>query len=1415
MASKYSKKLANFFKEKEKSSKRYKAIISYVESNPPESDERKFFNEQYEGIFQVLWERLEESDEMFRKGKNLKELIQMLDILKKILTYIQQVINSRWNMEKIGTIISRCLLYNNQQPVRQAGFELLLYFIEALQNSMEEQHQTMFATAINLYPFLEKDIVLKHFPKEPPTDALLPSVPPVPPSKKDAAELLDYFLEFITNKSSNFLFWFNMFKEKYLMTFYPKIFQELRLMDKYDDTGFKNLCPPEIQAVIIDKLITWSDRPQIFGIIWDSNSNGPIMLEINRQSCLIPLSFAATIKKSMQLYRSWLMNSQKNKIFAEQVQQYWRQFIKNLSLVFTIPAKTDEIENQHQLCKEILFIYNFFAVELSSKLAKETWEVLQYTMLNSTFDLMNKSSDPMILSLLSQSSPNALQSGNSSFADHMFGALYFFWIRSQITTAEQWKEIAKKVTSLVNWKANIVQWKEKLLQLTYILRDFLYTIKETEDPESDPNKTKKDAEPFLTSTGAVIKTPVNLHRDPRLTGMNWTPETIRESWFIILHIIGNVTKISNPECHEIAMSAVREVVELLVIAEDKLPLNAEPPIPIMKYFLPWLIEACVYDETRIKGLLIAYHTVSILFCRLHLRPSKELNVFLTHYYRILHMGLNNVKSEVIWKIIEHSTHIFSYHLPGSAVLYYDFLREIEVICRPQNPSSVAIKQNALIIANSLICAPNHYFDIETPVVPAQKIESKETAMTVDQIKEKLLSLYLMVLSNVENESTVLFLAMCGATVVIIEELSHPSPRVGAVGKLINSILEYVNHPEETLSKNSTECLSSLVVFFDKLWELDKAIIVHIVTYLCDKIITLIQKDKNKHELAVSNCLYTLKDWLLGTNTDLLADRELASKVFEALEYGLLGELVEQKLASQALETASNDMRKSAKKEKKGQRDSIPRSYSAESLFQEMQKAPTHGSLIIREAAEIILLQIINQYNNFPSRGGAEVTSCTINEYDENNPILYFIYNDMMIISLVEIENNEGKTARVVVRDSMGKYVWDSKIVRKPALPPKQERPILQEDKEPSKPNPPSSPTPRSKGQLPLYSDTNLYGIDMLKEALNYLSEKHPQIFIKPSPLESSYADSVKEREKQLLEQAKKEEEAAKKQQSIQRPHLPEQVKSITSVCKFQSSRLLLTQIGFLDEENRKRLFFVEDGPKFLRNLKELDTTFGRELFKIGVIYVAHGQEDQKEILKNASGSNLYGEFVNGLGWKVDVQNHPGFLGGLDKNLSTGKNAIYYSNASQEVIFHTVTLMPSNSSDDQQIEKKRHVGNDFVHIVWSEHKREYKPTTITSQFNDAHVIIYPLPSGLFRIQIFRKEKVPYFGPLTDGMVVNKKILLLLVRQTAINATSRVRNLTKGYKKPFPTRFSLIKEIIERYKTDKSFSEYFSNFYSVKS
>ncbi|EGZ18421.1 hypothetical protein PHYSODRAFT_332215 [Phytophthora sojae] len=256
-------------------------------------------------------------------------------------------------------------------------------------------------------------------------------------------------------------------------------------------------------------------------------------------------------------------------------------------------------------------------------------------------------------------------------------------------------------------------------------------------------------------------------------------------------------------------------------------------------------------------------------------------------------------------------------------------------------------------------------------------------------------------------------------------------------------------------------------------------------------------------------------------------------------------------------------------------------------------------------------------------------------------------------------------------------------------------------------------------------------------------------------------------------------------------------------------RLFLSQAGLLpspdgDSKKKSTLKLLEHGPKLERSLRHLDKSPTRETMKIGVIYVGKRQHTQQEILHNEKGSRAYESFLSQLGWKVDMQTHRGFVGGLDtnpKSLSNGKTTLYYATSHSEVMFHVVTMMPTKASDPQQIDKKRHVGNDYVHIVWSDNAAQaYDPSTITSHFNDVQIVIYPLRKaqrGLYLIKIHTKDKVPPFGPLQSGMVVHQSDLARLVRQTAMNANRVCRSQTMLYVRPYPTRKKLVDEIVERY------------------
>lgn len=114
----------------------------------------------------------------------------------------------------------------------------------------------------------------------------------------------------------------------------------------------------------------------------------------------------------------------------------------------------------------------------------------------------------------------------------------------------------------------------------------------------------------------------------------------------------------------------------------------------------------------------------------------------------------------------------------------------------------------------------------------------------------------------------------------------------------------------------------------------------------------------------------------------------------------------------------------------------------------------------------------------------------------------------------------------------------------------------------------------------------------------------------------------------------------------------------------------------------------------------MDSTFGilflnllnnfflaRETIKVGIIYVAKGQDNQKDILKNSGGSPSYEEFLESMGTKVALKSHLGFIAGLKPN-TDGEYSIYFSNPVIEMMFHVTTMMPTEDEDDDQVLNKK-------------------------------------------------------------------------------------------------------------------------------
>ncbi|KAF9935533.1 Rap1 GTPase-activating protein 2, partial [Modicella reniformis] len=83
------------------------------------------------------------------------------------------------------------------------------------------------------------------------------------------------------------------------------------------------------------------------------------------------------------------------------------------------------------------------------------------------------------------------------------------------------------------------------------------------------------------------------------------------------------------------------------------------------------------------------------------------------------------------------------------------------------------------------------------------------------------------------------------------------------------------------------------------------------------------------------------------------------------------------------------------------------------------------------------------------------------------------------------------------------------------------------------------------------------------------------------------------------------------------------------------------------------------------------------------------------------------------------------------------------------MYHVSTLLPHNTDDRQQIQRKRHIGNDIVCIIFVDGDQPIIPNAIRSQFLHIFVVIHPvpLPDGTtgYAATIVCDEQVPEFGP----------------------------------------------------------------------
>ncbi|EAL71593.1 hypothetical protein DDB_G0271806 [Dictyostelium discoideum AX4] len=223
--------------------------------------------------------------------------------------------------------------------------------------------------------------------------------------------------------------------------------------------------------------------------------------------------------------------------------------------------------------------------------------------------------------------------------------------------------------------------------------------------------------------------------------------------------------------------------------------------------------------------------------------------------------------------------------------------------------------------------------------------------------------------------------------------------------------------------------------------------------------------------------------------------------------------------------------------------------------------------------------------------------------------------------------------------------------------------------------------------------------------------------------------------------------------------------------KVKTKKVVSHLIGLLDPSIDAKLLNLASNQselqKELLSFEERQTTSG---FKFGMVYCRHGQVTDDEIFSNKQGSPEWDEFLSLIGDKIELVGWPHYSAGLDvKFNSTGTHSLYTDYHGNEVMFHVSTMLPFSTTDYQQIERKRQVGNDICVVIFNDGTLSYMPNTITSQFN--HVIIlvqYDKQNNGYKVSMACKDGVKSpFEPLSPNNLIKKSDIKDFILTKLIN------------------------------------------------
>ncbi|KAF2073139.1 hypothetical protein CYY_005555 [Polysphondylium violaceum] len=220
-------------------------------------------------------------------------------------------------------------------------------------------------------------------------------------------------------------------------------------------------------------------------------------------------------------------------------------------------------------------------------------------------------------------------------------------------------------------------------------------------------------------------------------------------------------------------------------------------------------------------------------------------------------------------------------------------------------------------------------------------------------------------------------------------------------------------------------------------------------------------------------------------------------------------------------------------------------------------------------------------------------------------------------------------------------------------------------------------------------------------------------------------------------------------------------------------------------------------------------------YKVGLLYRKNGQVNENDFFSNIDESKDLREFLDFIGTKVKLKGWEGYKGGLDvKNDTTGLHSIFNTREFSinetkkfkvQIMFHVSTFLPYYPNDLQQLERKRHIGNDIVVIIFQDSNCSppFRPSMIKSEFNHVFIVIEPVEkqkedeTTRYSVSVTFKEGVSTCQPTFSSSKVWKKDSVFLEHLIVklINSEKASYYSSSFSEKMKRTRLSLLKNIVK--------------------